>query len=57
MTKTTYRELEALAVDAVKRGLVDYKPEELSSGVQVLKLLHEIRFGGTGFHDPIEDAA
>ena len=46
MTKETYREIEALAVEAVKRGLAENTTEGQAAdiGLRVLKTLHEIRF-------------
>ncbi len=49
MTKETYRELEALAVEAVKRGFIFQDEAALSSGVYVLTVLHSIRFPPPNF--------
>lgn len=55
MTKETYRELEALAVESVKRGLASHggiggdqgSQALVTMGLQALKTLHEIRFPGS----------
>jgi hypothetical protein len=43
VTKETYRELEALAVEAVKRGFIFQDEAALSSGVYVLTVLESMR--------------
>jgi len=50
MTKETYRELEALAVLAVKDGLTLSNKDSVALGLQALATLHQIRYpAGAGF--------
>ncbi len=56
MTKETYRELEALAVEAIKGGLRSPDPASAMSGLQVLEVLHHIRYPAANLAVPVEES-